>query len=133
MDVPWFSNLLSPVICHRWRSEKGENFKYTSFAKLLHIIGKSLSGALTFASNNPQCDYILFIELFTCSIQENSKIKPGENMLCTEIVFDIQNNFCTQHVLNWWFNEQSVVILWVIWCKSKSFWQLFICNHIIFR
>ena len=99
MDGPWFSNFLSPVSCHRWRSEKGENFKYTSFAKLLHIIGKSLSGALTFASNNPQCDYILFIELFTCSIQENSKIKPGENMLCTEIVFDIQNNFCTQHVL----------------------------------
>ena len=23
----------------------------------------------------------------------------GENMLCTEIVCDIQNNFCTQHVL----------------------------------
>ena len=23
----------------------------------------------------------------------------GENMLCTEIVSDIQNNFCTQHVL----------------------------------
>ena len=33
------------------------------------------------------------------SIHENSKLRPGENMLCTEIVFDIQNNFCTQHVL----------------------------------
>ena len=26
---------------------------------------------------------------------------------------------------NWWFEEQSVVILWVIWCKNKSFWQSF--------
>ena len=26
-------------------------------------------------------------------MHENSKLKPGENMLCTEIVSDIQNNF----------------------------------------
>ena len=30
---------------------------------------------------------------------ESSKLKPGEIMLCTEIVSDIQNNFSTQHVL----------------------------------
>ena len=63
----------------------------------------------------------------------------AQNMLCTQIVFcfDIQNNLCTQHVLsleflctelNWWFNEQSFVILWVSWCKNKSFWQRFTCN-----
>ena len=36
-----------------------------------------------------------------CSLNynENSKLKPGENMLCTEIVYDIQNNFGTQHIL----------------------------------
>ena len=45
--------------------------------------GKSLSEALIFAEN-------------------------GENMLCTEIDFDIQNNFCTLHVLP-------------IFCKNKSF------------
>ena len=39
----------------------------------------------------------------------------GENMLCTEIVFGIQDNFCTQHVLP-------------IFCKNKSFWQRFICK-----
>ena len=38
---------------------------------ILYITGKSLSEAL------------LFVEL-------------GENMLCAEIVSDIQNNFCTQ-------------------------------------
>jgi hypothetical protein len=31
-------------------------------------------------------------------VHENSKLKPGENMLCTEIVSNIQINFCTQHV-----------------------------------
>ena len=30
-------------------------------------------------------------------------------------------------VLNLWFNEQSVIILWVSWCKNKSFWQRFTC------
>ena len=54
--------------------------------------GKSLSEALIFASTNPQYDERLFIE-FTSSIQENSKLKPGENMLRTIIVSDIQNNF----------------------------------------
>ena len=56
--------------------------------------GISFSEALIFASTNPQYDDRLFIEL-----HENSKLKPGEKMLCTEIVSDIQNNFCTQHVL----------------------------------
>ena len=45
--------------------------------------GKSLSEALIFAEHE-------------------------ENMLCTEIVFDIQNNLCTQHVLP-------------MFCKNKSF------------
>ena len=38
-----------------------------------------------------------------------------ENVLCTEIVFDIQDNFCTQHVLP-------------MFCKKKSFWQRFTCK-----
>ena len=59
---------------------------YKSFEEprflILHIsTGKSLSEALIFASTNPQYDDRLFIEL-----HENSKLKPWENMLCTEIV-----------------------------------------------
>ena len=65
------------------------------------ITGNSLSEALIFASTNPQHDDRLFIEFrITSPIHENSKLKPGENMLCTEIVSDIQNNFCTPHVLS---------------------------------
>ena len=56
--------------------------------------GKSLSEAPIFASTDPQ-----LIELQDQYIHENLKLKPGENMLCTEIFSDIQNNFCTQHVL----------------------------------
>ena len=52
------------------------------------VTGNSLSEALIFASTNPQYDDRL-----------NSKLKPGENMLCTDIVSDIQSNFCTQDVL----------------------------------
>ena len=74
--------------------------------------GKSLSEALFFASTNPQYEDRLFIGLNTSSIH-------GENMLCTEIVFDIQNNFCTQHVLP-------------IFCKKKSFWQRFTCKGSVF-
>ena len=36
--------------------------------------------------------------------------EQGENMLCTEIVFVIQNNFCTQHVLP-------------MFCKNKNFYK----------
>ena len=48
----------------------------------------------------------IFIELHTSSIHENYKLKPGEN---------IQNNFCTQHVLP-------------MFCKNKNFRQRFTCN-----
>ena len=47
-----------------------------------------------FVSTNPQYDDRLFIEL---SVQY-MKI-PSSNLGRTEIVSDIQNNFCTQNVL----------------------------------
>ena len=71
--------------------------------------GKSLSDDLIFASTNPQYDYRLIIELQVQFMKIPSS-EHGENMLCTEIVFDIQNNFCTQHVLP-------------MFCKKKSFWD----------
>ena len=55
------------------------------------------------------------VHWITSSIRENSKLKPGENMLCTEIVSDNQNNFCTQHVLP-------------MFCKKKIIWQRFTCT-----
>ena len=62
------------------------------FWKEIIYTGKSLSEALTFASTNPQYDDRLFIELQVQYMKIPSS-ENGENMLCTGIVFDIQNNF----------------------------------------
>ena len=61
--------------------------------KFMTNTGKSLSEALIFALTNPQYDDRLFIGL--SPIHENSKLKHGENMLCTEIVSDIQKKKIT--------------------------------------
>ena len=86
------------------------------YLKKVINVGKFLSEGLIFASTNPQYDDRLLIELQVQSIYENSKFKPGETMLCTEIFSDIQKNFCTQHVLH-------------MFCKKKSFWQRFTCTE----
>ena len=62
-------------------------------------------------------------------------------MLCTKNVLSVTNNLCTQHVLSrfklgifmYWTcnsmnNLSSYCILWVSWCKNKSFWQRSTCN-----
>ena len=64
----------------------------------LKCTGKSLSEALIFASTNIKYDDRLFIKLHVQYMKIPSS-EDGDNMLCTEIVFDIQNYFCTQHVL----------------------------------
>ena len=66
----------------------------------MYLEGKSFSEALILASTNPQYDDGLFIEL-------QGKLKPGEDMLRTEIISDIQNNFCTQHVLPMFRKKRS--------------------------
>ena len=45
----------------------------------------------------------------------------------------VHNMFCRYSELTIFMNnEQSVVILWVSWCKNKSFWQRFTCNRMLF-
>ena len=74
--------------------------------------GKSFSEVLIFASTKPQYDDRLFIELQVQYMKIPSS-EHGENMSCTEIVFDIQNNFCTQHAgilslqFSWTMNNLS--------------------------
>ena len=51
----------------------------------------------------------------------------------TKTTIWVHNMFCRYSELTIFMNnEQSVVILWVSWCKNKSFWQRFTCT-IIFR
>ena len=70
------------------------------------------------------CQKFLFLHQLThnmttdCSL--NYKFNTwkflAQNTFCTEIVFDIENNFCTHHVLPI-----------PMFCKKKSFWQRFTC------
>ena len=107
---------------------------------ILYDKGKYLSEALIFASNNPQYDDRLFIELQVQYIRIPSS-EHVKNMLCTQIVFVFVLTFrtisCTQHVLDtfwaWNFHEQSFVIFWVSWCKNKCFWKRFTCTSNCFR
>ena len=62
---------------------------------LMHMVQVNLCQKLLFLH---QLTHNMIVHWITSSIHENSKLKPGENMLCAEIVSDIQNNFCT-HVL----------------------------------
>ena len=75
---------------------------------------------------------------WTCKFS-TTKIQV-QNMLCTKVVFcfDIQNNFCTQHVLNLYFSRTELVIPWTSYCglskwfKNECFWHRFTCNISLF-
>ena len=46
----------------------------------------------------------------------------------TKATICVHNMFCRYSELTIFMNnEQSVLILWVSWCKNKSFWQRFTC------
>ena len=59
-------------------------------------------------------------------MHENSKLKAEENMLCTYIVSDIQNNFCTQHVLPYVLQKEELLIK--IYLYSIDDWMLTDCT-----
>ena len=47
----------------------------------------------------------------------------------TKTTICVHNMFCRYSELTIFMNnEQSVIILWVSWCKNKSFWQRFTCT-----
>ena len=92
--------------------------------KNLLCTGKSLLEALILASTNPQYDKRLFIDLpvqymktiyklRTCCVHKCFWMsKQKQKTICVHNMFST----CSFHVL-----KQSVVILWVSWCKNKSF------------
>ena len=101
----------------------------------VYITGKFFSEAFILTSTNPQYDKRLFIEsrfqcmkipssehvvYINCSEHQNKNKKP----ICVHNMFSAWNF----HVLNWQFNEQSVVILWVSRCKNKGFLQKLTCT-----
>ena len=67
------------------------SFLFIFTYQTLFLTGKSLSEALLFAEH-------------------------GENMLCTKIVLNVRNNFCTQHVLPRF--ELGIFMYWT--CNSMN-------------
>jgi hypothetical protein len=52
----------------------------------------------------------------------------------TKTTICVHNMFCRYSELTIFMNnEQSVVILWVSWCKNKSFWHRFTCKWVFFN
>ena len=114
MTLSWHwqdSNWLSPL------NSSGQSSKawIRRDKKSCSSTGKSLSEALIFASTNPHYDERLFIELQVQLCMKIPSSEHGENMLCTVIVSDIKNNFCTQ-------------LFVPMFCKKKSLWQRFTCS-----
>ena len=103
--------------------ERKRNWKHYNLSEWNILFGtcKSLSEALLFAEHE-------------------------ENMLCTKIVLNVRNNFCTYTTCSprfelWIFMHWScieLVIQWTIcrhtycglcsWCRNRSFWQRFTCK-----
>ena len=81
--------VVMPLSKDKWGwKDKWKNFMhFLSF----HDTGKSLSEALLF-------------------------VEHGENMLCTKIVLNVRNNFCTQHVLPRF--ELGIFMYWT--CNSMN-------------
>ena len=58
-------------------------------------------------------------------------------MLCPKIVIFVLTSkqylytTCSELVFFREFNEQSLLILWVSWCKDQSFWKRFTCTTVV--
>ena len=91
-------------------------------------------------THNMMTDYSLNYKLKYMKIPSSEHVK---NMLCTwncsecqnktKTTICVHNMFCRYSELRIFMkNEQPVIILWVSWCKNKSFWQRFTCKADIF-
>ena len=94
-------------------ADENLHFRGTPIFSSATITGESLSEALIFASTNPQHEDRLFIELKVQYMRISSS-EHGENMLCTNIVLNVRNNFCTQNPQVWAYN----FMYWT--CNSMS-------------
>ena len=98
--------------------------------KLAHT-DKSFSEALTLASTNPQYDKWLFIDLPV----QYMKTTSSEHVVYVNC-FECQNKnkkqflytTCSKLVFFGELNEQSLVMLWVNWCKNEGFGKRFACT-----
>ena len=125
MGLVYTGLYLSHCYCLRFRTLKSKwwfKFKNSAYPASRDAMGNPRNPfpevPSHFVSTNPQYNNKLSIELQVQYMKIPSS-EHGENMLCTEIVYDIQNNLCRQHVL--------------MFCKNRSFWQRFTCIMFIVK
>ena len=105
-----------------------------SVLRIVYFGSYSITAAIFLRRPYSACRQLMHNMTRDCSL--NSPQKYKFRTCFVQILFWMskqkQNNFCTQHVLNLYFsgefNEQSLVILWVNWCKNEGFWKRFTCN-----
>ena len=93
------------------------------------------SGNLTVVQVN-LCQKLLFLHQLThnmttdCSLNHQNQ---AQNMLCTQIIFcfcfDIQNNLCTQHVLNV-FSTCSELAIFMYWTRNSMMQEYVLLKNI---
>ena len=67
------------------------------------------------------------------NICRNCCVPISECQNQTKTTICVHNKFCRYSELTIFMKcEQSVVILWVSWCKNKSFWQIFTCTYVLY-
>ena len=107
--------------------------KYILLTKIALITGKSMSEALILESVNPQYDDRLLIDL-RLQYKKNTSSEHVVYQNCFECQNKSKKQFlyttCSEHVFFGEFNEQSLVILWVNWCKNKGFRKRFTCTEL---
>ena len=82
-------------------------------------LDKNVMKLVVWHTTNLSCPTRQFFLSNVCRVPHDTVVcilVETNNKLYTEIVSDIQNNFCTQHVLP-------------MFCKKKNFWQRFTCNR----
>ena len=85
-----------------------------------------------------------YYEILTVQVNLFQKLAKSAEHVVYQNCFEFQNKtktticvhniFCRYSELTIFMNnEPSVVILWVSWCKNKSFWLRFTCNTYHFQ
>ena len=106
---------------------------YSQFRSIqVSCTGKSVSEALILEPVNPQCDERLFIEFL-----EKYKFRTFcvQKLFLFVFVLTFKQHLyttCSKLVFFGEFNEQSLVILWVNWCKNEGSWKRFTCMWCFF-
>ena len=105
--------------------------------KSIEVLAVRLSD-VSWATSMPLHQSICFWKRFTCTCKiANPSSEHAVYQNCSECqnktktTICVHDMFCRYSELTIFMNnEQSVVILWVSWCKNKSFWQRFTCNGV---